>query len=159
MHSHDLALRLITNFGKVLGLEGLTLQGGSNNCALEFDGNVTVTFEYHEPSQHLLLTAVLGTLPSQEGEPLLLELMSANLGEYLQGGLSLGLDAPSHSIILMQGRSVQELDDPTFEKMVENFIDRAEAWQQRIDTFSGGSMSPVPAKADGPPPDGAFIFG
>lgn len=159
MHAHDLALRLITNFGKLLDLEGLTLQGGTHNCALEFDGNITVTFEYHEPTSQMLLTAVLGTPPAEGAEPLLRELMAGNLSEFLQLGVALGLDEASQCIVLMQGRPVQELDDPTFEKMVERFIDRAEFWQQRIESL-GTSASPQPqAQVNKLVPDGAHIFG
>ena len=159
MHHHDLALRLIANFGKLLGLEGLTLQGGTHNCALEFDGNVTVTFEYHEPSGRMLLTAVVAALPPQGGESLMRELLSANLAEYLQGGLSLGMDSSSRSIVLVQGRGILELDDSTFETLVENFVNKAEAWQKHIGSWSAESSSQAQAAEVKPPSDGAVIFG
>lgn len=159
MHTQDLALRLIANLGKLLGLNGLTLQGGTHNCALEFDGNVTVTFEYHQPTEQMLLTAVLATLPAQDGEALLRELMAGNLSEFLQTGASLGFDKNSQSLILLQGRPVQELDDATFEKLVERFIDRAEAWKQRIESFDADAPAATSASFEQRLPDGARIFG
>ncbi len=167
MNPYDLALRLIERFGKALGLEGLTLEGGTHSCALEFDGSLVVTFEFHEPTAQMVLTSALSVLPDRDAEPLLRQLMEANAADYLQGNGLFSLEPQSRSLILMQAKPVADLDDATFERMVEAFVNKVEMWKQRIDLPAGGPSEQAPAAPDAGsaprlperPYDGAHIFG
>lgn len=175
MHSYDLAQKLIERFGKLLGLEGLTLQGGTHSCALEFDGEIVVTLEFHESTERLVLTSLVSQLPGADTDPLLRALMAANFTDYLHDGMTLGLDAHSGQIALMQSRRITELDDATFEQMMEAFVNKAELWKRRLEAALNGDPSQLPpttpfADASMPDPassapstarplDGAHIFG
>lgn len=154
MNNYDLALRLIDRFGKLLGLEGLTLQGGTHSCALEFDGAIVVTFEFSEASSHMVLTTFLFEVPAAGAEPVLRLLMEANCGEYLEDGTSLGLEPQSQQVVLMQSRSVTELDDASFESLVEAFVNKAERWKSRMDDLSKTGSAEVSALA---PPEASQV--
>lgn len=181
MNPYDLAQRLIDRFGKLLGLQALTLEGGTHSCALEFDGHIAVTFEFHEPSAQMVLTSLLAVLPDPAdpaglpapSEPVLRLLMETNFVDYLNGGSFFSVEPQSRSVALMQSRSVTELDDSSFERLVEAFVNKAEFWKQQIDQVLAGAPPPalVPAQAgtvsatqDAPlqaarPADGAHIYG
>ncbi|MEY4710835.1 MAG: hypothetical protein RIS88_285, partial [Pseudomonadota bacterium] len=83
------------------------------------------------------------------------------------------LEPQSRSVALMQSRSVTELDDTSFERLVEAFVNKAELWKQQIDKVLAGSPphALVPAQAGTAgaahgeplqsvrPADGAHIYG
>ena len=167
MSPYDIAARLIERFGKLLGLESLALEGGSHSCALEFDGSLVVNFEFHEPTSQMILTSFLANLPEEASEPVLRLLLASNYAEYLDGGITLGLVPQTQQVALMQARSITELDDASFEKWVEAFVNKVEQWTLRLsqvlDKQDGNlaaqkaSDNPVPQPAR--PTDGAHIFG
>ncbi len=183
MNPYDLAQRLIDRFGKLLGLQALSLEGGTHSCALEFDGHLAVTFEFHEASAQMVMTSLLGVLPDPAqkpgaSEPLLAGLMAANFVDYLNGGSFFSLEPQSRQVALMQSRSVTELDDASFERLVEAFVNKAELWKQQIEqVLSGkapeglllpgqGAGQGADAGTDGAaaarfarPADGAHIYG
>jgi hypothetical protein len=173
MHSHDLALRLIERFGKTLGLEGLTLEGGTHSCALEFDGSLIVNFEFHEPSEQMVITSLLAPLPEDDAEPLLRLLMQANATDYLQANGLFSLEPQSQGVMLMHAKPVAELDDATFERQVEAFVNKLEVWKQRIaqlledpsatvaamDAAASNDITTAPPRGPERPYDGAHIFG
>ena len=173
MHSHDLALRLIERFGKTLGLEGLTLEGGTHSCALEFDSNLVVNFEFHEASEQMVITSLLASLPEDGAEPLLRLLMEANATDYLQANGLFSVEPQSQGVMLMHARPIAELDDATFERQVEAFVNKVEMWKQRvaqiledpaapggaIDAAASHELAAAPTRGSERPYDGAHIFG
>lgn len=143
MNPYELALRLIERLGKLLGVQALALEGGTHSCALEFDGRLVVTFEFHEKSGQMVLTTLLATLPDPaqrpgSGEPLLQALMAANFVDYLNTGSFFCLEPQSRQIALMQSRGVTELDDASFERLVEAFVNKAELAQRQIEDVLNG---------------------
>jgi hypothetical protein len=178
MNPYELAQRLIARFGKLLGLQALTLAGGTHSCALEFDGHITVTFEFHEPSSQMVLTSLLAT-PSDASETpgagatALRLLMEANFVDYLHSGSLFGIEPQSGKITLVQCRSVTELDDAAFESLVEAFVNKAEVWKKQIEQVLRGvplqSLLPADPRATeatgetsasaARPLDGAHIYG
>ncbi len=173
MNAYDLAQRLIQRFGKTLGLEDLSLEGGTHSCALEFDGSLVVTFEFHEPTAQMVLSSVLAPMPQDRAEPLLRALMEANAIDYLTSQGLFSLEPQTQSLILMQSKPVADLDDATFERLVEAFVNKVELWTQRVGQILAGEA--VPSLAPGGltpgdeahpsasmpqrPYDGAHIFG
>lgn len=156
MDKRSLALKLIANFGTLLTLPELTLDDNSNSCVLLFDGDIVLNIEFDEPTGHLILSAYLDELPADGAESLLRELMIANLYWHRTDGATLGLEDATNGVILAQTRSVAELDDPSFEKLVEAFVNQAERWKKRLaegpaDTTVGKEMAHAPASsAEGP---------
>ncbi len=181
MNPYDLAQRLIDRFGKLLGLQALTLEGGTHSCALEFDGHLAVTFEFHEASGQMVLTSLLATLPDpaqgpSASESVLGTLMAANFVDYLNSGSFFSLEPQSRQVALMQSRSVTELDDASFERLVEAFVNKAELWKRQLEQILRGETPEelLPGATDATaatasagsapaavvrPLDGAHIFG
>jgi hypothetical protein len=158
MDNRNLALKLIANFGAMLTLPELTLDEKSNSCVLLFDGDIVLNVEFDASTSQLILSVYLDELPQTNAEGLLRELMVANLYWHRTDGATLGLEDATNGIILAQSRTVTDLDDASFEKMVETFVNQAERWKKRI---GEGSRSAELSDAASTlrPPEGAHIFG
>lgn len=159
MDKRSLALKLITNFGSVLTLPELTLDAKSNSCVLLFDGDIVLNVEFDEASGQMILSVYLGELPMTHAESLLRELMVANLYWHRTDGATLGLEEATNGIILAQARNVTELDDASFEKLVETFVNQAERWKKRVAEGSSGGPSMDGAAPSRMSPGTAHIFG
>jgi hypothetical protein len=162
MDKRNLAQKLITNFGAMLSLPELTLDEKSNSCVLLFDGDIVLNIEFDDGSGQLILSVYLDELPPGQPEALLRELMVANLYWHRTDGATLGLEDATNGVILAQARTVNELDDASFEKMVETFVNQAERWKKRIAAAKAGApadhVMPV-ASAYASPMEGPHIFG
>jgi hypothetical protein len=150
MDKRDLAVKLVANFGSMLTLPELTLDEKSNSCVLLFDGDIVLNIEFDETSGQLILSVYLDELPQHGGEPLLRELMVANLYWHRTDGATLGLEDATNGVILAQARAVTELDDSSFEKMVETFVNQAERWKKHIAATKTGAGASVPEMAHAP---------
>lgn len=161
MDKRQLADKLIANFGKVLTLPDLKLDDKSNSCVLLFDGDIVLNIEFDDATAQLILSVYLDQLPEVKAEALLRELMVANLYWHRTDGATLGLEEGTQGLILAQARSVTDLDDPAFEKLVETFVNQSECWKKRIASFKDSSSPEqvMPALGLMPHRDGAQIFG
>lgn len=164
MDKRSLAVKLVANFGTMLTLPELTLDEKSNSCVLLFDGDIVLNIEFDEASGQLILSVYLDELPMHGGEPLLRELMVANLYWHRTDGATLGLEEATNGVILAQARAVTELDDASFEKMVETFVNQAERWKKHIAGMKTGASGSTPEMAHQPmgvshAADTARIFG
>lgn len=162
MDKRNLAQKLITNFGAMLTLPELTLDEKSNSCVLLFDGDIVLNIEFDDASGQLILSVYLDELPQSQPESLLRELMVANLYWHRTDGATLGLEEATNGVILAQARGVTELDDGSFEKMVETFVNQAERWKKRIAAAKAGAPAETgmaPAQPFASPMEGPHIFG
>lgn len=160
MDKRQLAEKLIANFGAMLTLPELRLDDKSHSCVLLFDGDIVLNIEFDDASAQLILSAYLDELSDLYAETTLRELMVANLYWHRTDGATIGLEESTQGLILAQARGVSELDDASFEKLVETFVNQAERWKKRIAALKQGgredsanSMDLMPAR------DGAQIFG
>lgn len=158
MDKRNLALKLIANFGNMLTLPELTLDEKSNSCVLLFDGDIVLNIEFDDASGQLILSVYLDELPMHGAEPLLRELMIANLYWHRTDGATLGLEEATNGVILAQARGVTELEDASFEKMVETFVNQAERWKKRISGAKTDHALPETARMPSST-EGARIFG
>ncbi len=162
MDKRNLAQKLITNFGVMLTLPELTLDEKSNSCVLLFDGDIVLNIEFDDSSGQIILSVYLDELPQGHAEPLLRELMVANLYWHRTDGATLGLEEATNGVILAQARTVNELDDGSFEKMVETFVNQAERWKKRMAAAKAGAPAETPmtsGAAYASPMEGPHIFG
>lgn len=161
MDKRQLADKLIANFGKVLTLPDLKLDDKSNSCVLLFDGDIVLNIEFDDATAQLILSVYLDQLPEAKAEALLRELMVANLYWHRTDGATLGLEEGTQGLILAQARSVTDLDDASFEKLVETFVNQSERWKKRIASVRDSSEPEkvMPALDLMPHRDGAQIFG
>ena len=160
MDKRQLAEKLIANFGAMLTLPELKLDDKSNSCVLLFDGDIVLNIEFDDVSSQMILSAYLDELADSNAETTLRELMVANLYWHRTDGATIGLEESTQGLILAQARSVTELDDASFEKLVETFVNQAERWKKRIAALKQGVReSSAPAMDLMPSRDGAQIFG
>ncbi|TFZ03249.1 type III secretion system chaperone [Ramlibacter rhizophilus] len=155
MDKRQLAEKLISKFGTLLTLPELRLDDHSNSCVLLFDGDIVLNIEFDEPTGQLILSTYLDELPVDSPEAILRELMVANLYWHRTDGATLGLEDATNGVILAQARMVTELDDASFEKMVETFVNQAERWKKRLgeaktSVNAAAPMAQLPHLAEGP---------
>ncbi len=161
MDKRQLAEKLISNFGSMLTLPELRLDDKSNSCVLLFDGDIVLNIEFDDASGQMILSAYLDELPDSQPEAILRELMVANLYWHRTDGATIGLEESTQGLILAQARSVTDLDDASFEKLVETFVNQSERWKKRVAALKRGegASANAPAMDLMPSRDGAQIFG
>jgi hypothetical protein len=156
MDKFKLACQLVERLAATLTVPGLTLDETTHACVLVFDGDLVVNVEYDDPSTRLVLSAYLDELPREGAEPLLRELMGANLYWHRTRGATLALEEGTNGIILSYRMSVTETDAHMFESAVQAFVNQAQRWGGRIAEFK----RKVPASAlSAAPPAPNMIFG
>ena len=165
MDKRQLADKLIANFGNLLTLPALKLDDKTSSCVLLFDGDIVLNIEFDEASGQMILSVYLDELPGDNAESVLRELMVANLYWHRTDGATLGLEEATGGIIMAQARNVGELDDASFEKFVETFVNQSERWKKRLAAARSGQAvndAGAPGMRPGsfpPPHDGPHIFG
>lgn len=136
MDKRVVANKLVADFGKTLTVPNLELDAQTNSCVLVFDGELLLNIEYDAAVERLVFSIYLEELPKEGAEPLLRELMGANLYWHRTRGATLCLEEGTNGVILVYSRSVNELDGPGFEALVENLVGQAEKWRRRIKEFA-----------------------
>lgn len=160
MDKRQLAEKLIANFGAMLTLPELRLDDKSNSCVLLFDGDIVLNIEFDDASAQIILSAYLDELSENAADATLRELMVANLYWHRTDGATIGLEESTQGLIMAQARGVSELDDASFEKLVETFVNQAERWKKRIAALTQGERPTSDSAHDLlPARDGAQIFG
>ena len=159
MDKRDLANQLVAAFGKTLTVDGLQLGEEHNSCVLVFDEDIILNIEYDPNVERLLFSVYLDELPKENAEPLLRELLGANLYWSRTRGATLCLEEGTNGVILVYPCSVDHLDNASFEVVVENVVQQAENWKKKIAKRKEEAASAV-AKANAPSaPLGSVIYG
>jgi Tir chaperone protein (CesT) family len=123
--------------GVEVGIPELTLDE-AHCCTLAFDA-VVVNFELAESSGELFLYASLGPMPAA-GSKIYEQLLEGNL---------LWKDTGGNRVMLHQGLPAERLSEADFKAAVEQFVNAAEAWTQRV---SEGAAPPRDEPGAPPPP-------
>jgi len=79
-----------------------------------------------------VLSSYLHELPATGAEPLLRELLAANLYWHRTNGATLCLEEGTGGVILVYAHSVSDLDASGFETVMQNFATQAERWTRRL---------------------------
>ena len=132
MDKKALAQQLLDGFGKTLTVGALTLDERTSSCVLIFDEQLVINIEYDEQTQRLVLSSYLHELPATRAEPLLRELLAANLYWHRTNGATLCLEEGTGGVILVYAHSVSDLDASGFETVMQNFATQAERWTRRL---------------------------
>jgi hypothetical protein len=136
---------LMRALGADVGIPDLALDE-AHCCTLAFD-SVVVNFEFDESSEQLFLYASLGPMPAA-GSRVYAQLLEGNLLWKDTGGATLSLDRKGGRVMLHQGLPAERLSEVDFKAAVEQFVNVAEAWTQRV---SEGAAQPR-EEAGAPPP-------
>ena len=153
------AQQLLAELGQTLKIESLRLDDSTDSCGLVFDGELPLDIEYEKDTGRVVLRSPLGELPEDNAEPLLRELLVADLFWHRTKGATLGLEAHSRRVMLTQAKSVVGLDRREFEMLVETFLNQADKWRWRIaakgsESADGAAVSTALGNRSGP-----VIFG
>jgi len=155
MDKREIANKLVAEFGKMLTVEGLQLSEESNSCVLVFDGDIVLNIEYDAVAERMLFSVYLDELPQENAEPLLRELLAANLYWHRTRGATFCLEEGTGGIILVYPHSIDHLDNGSFETVVENVVQQAESWKGRI----AGRKAEAEAAAQSPASNGPMMPG
>lgn len=159
MDKKALAQQLLDGFGKTLTVGALALDEYTSSCVLIFDEQLVINIEYDEQTQRLVLSSYLHELPATGAEPLLRELLAANLYWHRTNGATLCLEEGTGGVILAYAHSVSDLDAPGFEALLENFVNQAERWKSRL---AQAAQAPLPSHLPAAPlerPGMPVLFG
>ncbi|MCC9620349.1 type III secretion system chaperone [Thalassospira sp. MA62] len=120
------ATRLITDFGKTIGIDGLAFDA-FGCCMLAFDDDIIVNIAHEKANQRILLFAYVGrvdaaTKPYQT-------LLKANFYWKATGGATLSLDQNDGAICLTKPFSLTDLDAHILIAELEKFISNIEKWR------------------------------
>ena len=121
---------LLRCLGVEIGIPELALDAA--NCSVVAFDSVVVNFELDDDSGQFFLYSNLGTVPAAGSSALYEQLLDGNLMGKGTRGATLGLDRRARRVVLHQGLPAQRLSDVEFKTAVENFVDVAEAWTQRV---------------------------
>lgn len=127
MKVHD----FLAELGQKMGLPQLGLDE-DNCCRLVFDETIPVDFEYVESDKVLHLSSAVAPLPIQNKERFYEKLLRANLFGVETGGASFALNAVDSDIILFRSCDIENLDFTDACLILENFIQAAEAWKEKL---------------------------
>jgi hypothetical protein len=161
MNHRLIAEQLIAALGKTLNLPELKLDDVTNSCVLLFDQDIVLNIEFDEGGAQMVISSYLDEVTADEPERLLREVAVANLYWHRTGGATIGLEDVTNGLILADRRPLATLDDSSFEKWIEAFVNQTEHWKKRIPDIKAGVAEPE-ATAPAHPmagQDGAAIYG
>jgi hypothetical protein len=124
---------LLREFGKTLGLDGLTFDE-YGYCGLTIDDQV-INIEMDEPSAALLIYAFVGELPEKPDRAFYEMLLEADFFYKGTSGATLGIDRNTRVIMMAYRLPVGGLQLHRFLRVVENFTNMMELWHEKITGF------------------------
>ncbi len=119
--------KLLSNFGSRNGIKDLAPEKGY--CCLMFD-DIVVNIE--ENNGNIFFYTPVGELPPEGGEEIYKDLAKANFFFMGTQGATLSADPDSGMILLAYMTPACALNDTSFDKTVENFVNAAEEWSGKI---------------------------
>lgn len=144
---NDNVHRLLTDFGKYLGLESLALDE-NGHCSLTFD-ETCVHIEAMDESSFVLLHSSLGEIPENSGREIYTRLLDANYFFQHTAGATLGLEADTGLVVMSHVVDMQDMELSSWEAVVQAFVDAAESCARLCNTQAGSAPSVSrPASSD-----------
>src|SRR5262245_12217371 len=108
MDKRERAGQLLAELGETLKIEQITPDESKVGTVLVFDDHITLSIDFKEDTGCLVLSSNLGELPEDNAEPLLRELLVADLYWHRTAGATLGLDEDTGTVVLTQAQNVTE---------------------------------------------------
>lgn len=124
---------LLSDFGNTIGIPDLRADS-SGICMLAFD-DIEVVIQHIQDGDMLLLYGYLGPIPPDNQSTLFEYLLSANSFFRDTGGSTIGIDKTTNAIGLHIAYPISALENQSFENLLENFVNMAESWIDKIDRF------------------------
>jgi len=123
---------LVKDLGDTIGLDKLALDE-KGYCCLVFDGKIYVEIEFDERTDQLVFSSRLGKPKTEKLLDLYKHLLQANYFYWKEmDGVKLAITGLEGEITQICEKSAGELDFPTFQSILEKFVDRAEEWMTSL---------------------------
>lgn len=120
------AEKLISDFGKSIGIEGLAFDE-FGCCMLVFDDDIIVNIAHEKANQRILFFAYIGSVDAAVTP--YKTLLKANFYWRGTGGATLSLDQDDGAICLTKPFGVNALSPPDLTTELEKFISNIEKWR------------------------------
>lgn len=121
---------LVREFGATIGIPDLQIDE-EYRCNMMFD-DVPVSFELGDDDGSMYIYSLLGRVPDDGLEQLYAELLHANYVFADNGGSTLSVDPESGNVVLLREERLELLRLPRLESVVEQFVNVAEGWMNRL---------------------------
>ncbi len=105
----------------------------NNGCRLIFDENLEVDIEKSTEEDSFWMHAVVSRISLENKASFYETLLEANLFGMGTGNAYFGLDLNREEILLFTKISLKNLDYHTFEKNIEEFVNRLEYWKDKLE--------------------------
>jgi len=132
--SMEALTRLLENFGKSIGLDGVA-PDADGYCAMSFD-DLIVHFQYDEGD--VTIFSRLGEADEDRLEGIYGMLLAANMFWEGTKGATLSVEPDSRIVFIAAHRTVADLSDGDFQTWLGSFIDVSEHWAKRLATANEG---------------------
>jgi hypothetical protein len=146
---HDPIDTLLRDLGPLLDEVAAIEQLGPHLWAIGLTDGSTVTADYSEPSDKLVLATECGQPPASDRLLAYETLLAYNALWPETGGLRMALDQPGGRVVLLLDLAPQALTAVRFATVVQNFAAHARLWRQAIPDLGRTEAAPFP-----PPPSG-----
>ena len=143
---------LLSEFGALIGIPDLQ-PDEQHRCNMMFD-DVAVSFELAAGDENLYIFSLLGTVPRDDAEAAYATLLRANYAFEGTGGSTLSVDPNTGGVVLIRSERLDTLRLPTFELVVQDFVNVAEEWMNRISAGDLKGRADTPAEDTLPSADG-----
>jgi len=122
---------LINELGAATGIEGL--RPDEDGAVQLLFGDALPVFIQPDPErEYVSLYAVVGLVGETIRGPLMLELLSASLFGREANGATFAIEETMGQIVLQRQERLAGLTYAGFQRVLESFIEAAEAWMQRL---------------------------
>ena len=129
----DILNNLLGEFGTAIGMPELELDE-ENRCNLMFD-EVAVSFELSPDEASVFLYSYLGDVASNDSKAVFAALLDANYLFRGTMGATMGVDEASGRVVMIRSEDLSTLRLSRFQSLVEEFVNLAELWQNRLADF------------------------
>ena len=143
--------QLIGEFGRTIGIENLALDE-KGCCCLMFD-DVMLNLELTPEPEQFFIYAELGDIPEHGRDEFYAQLLEANFFFRGTGGATLSLDRGANCVLLAYQMASHDLFLQRFSQILENFVNVAATWREKIASAGHGA----PSAADAVPVDAPWL--
>ena len=141
---------VIREFGEKIGIPQLAFDN-RGFCQLAFDDRTVVQIQANDEAGTCVLFSLVATLEHGDRLPVYESLLQANLFWSGTDGATLSVEPQTGSVFLARQLPQQVMDLPTFETLMESFVNIAEFWTDELARLSQPSGDPLRLGAAGIP--------
>lgn len=138
----DILNNLLGEFGSSIGMPELELDE-ENRCNLMFD-EVAVSFELSPDEASVYLYSYLGDVVSDDSKAVFAALLDANYIFRGTMGATMGVDEASGRVVMIRSEDLSALRLSRFQSLVEEFVNLAELWQNKLADFPAETTQQSP---------------